>query len=84
MCAHAVLNLLNELGEKDKMRGFAKHLSVFPNGFNNFNNTGAWMQDSIYHMIFISHFISDFELKHRNFGFRKCGILWTSTHNITT
>ena len=81
MSAHAVLNLLDELGGKDKMRGFAKHLLVFPSGFN---NTGARMQDSIYHMILISHFISDFELKHRDFGFRKCGILWTSTHNITT
>ena len=30
MSAHALLNLLNELGEKDKMRGFAKHFIGFP------------------------------------------------------
>ena len=30
MSAHVLLNLLNKLGEKDKMRGFAKHLISFP------------------------------------------------------
>ena len=30
MSAHVLLNLLNELGEKDKMRGFAEHLISFP------------------------------------------------------
>ena len=30
MSAHVLLNLLNELGEKDKMRGFAEHLIGFP------------------------------------------------------
>ena len=52
------------------MRGFAI-LSVFPNEFNTFNNTGARMQDSMYHMILKSHFISEFALKRRDFGFRK-------------
>ena len=36
MSAHVLLNLLNELGKS--------------NGFNKFNNTGARMVDSIYHM----------------------------------
>ena len=45
--AHALLNLLNKLGERDQMRG----LSLFCNKFNKFNtcNTGARMLDSIYH-----------------------------------
>ena len=30
MTAHVLLNLLNELGEKDKIRGFAEHLIGFP------------------------------------------------------
>ena len=47
MSAHV---LLNELGEKDKMQDFAEHLIGFPQEFNKFNNTGAWMQDSIYHI----------------------------------
>ena len=30
MSPHVLLNLLNELGEKDKMRGCAEHLIGFP------------------------------------------------------
>ena len=60
MSAHVLLNLLNELGGKDKMPSI---LSVSPNEFNKFNNTGARMQDSIYHMKLESHFISKFCIK---------------------
>ena len=42
MSAHVLLNLLNELGKSDKMRGLPK--------FNKFNNTRARMLDSIYNM----------------------------------
>ena len=41
MCAHVLLNLLNELGKSDKMRGLPSILSLFRNKFNKFNNTGA-------------------------------------------
>ena len=34
----------------------AKHLSLFRNKFNKFNNTGARMLDSIYHMIDLDYF----------------------------
>ena len=40
MSAHVLLNLLNLLRKRDKMRG----------KFNKFNNTRARMLDSIYHM----------------------------------
>ena len=50
MSAHVLLNLLNELGERDKMRGLPSILSLFRNEFNKFNNTRARMLDSIYHM----------------------------------
>ena len=49
MSAHVLLNLLNELGKRDKMRGLPSILSLFRNEFNKFNNTGARMLDSIYH-----------------------------------
>ena len=51
MSAHVLLNLLNELGKRDKMRGLPSILSLFRNEFNKFNNTLARMLDSIYHMI---------------------------------
>ena len=50
MSAHVLLNLLNELGKSDKMRGLPSILLLFRNKFNKFNNTGARMLDSIYHM----------------------------------
>ena len=50
MSAHDLLNLLNELGKRDIMRGLPSILSLFRNEFNKFNNTRARMLDSIYHM----------------------------------
>ena len=50
MSAHVLLNLLNELGKRDKMRGLPSILSLFRNEFNKFTNTRARMLDSIYHM----------------------------------
>ena len=52
MSAHVLLNLLNELGKRDKMRGLPSIISLFlfRNKFNKFNNTRARMLDSIYHM----------------------------------
>ena len=50
MSAHVLLNLLNELGKRDKMRGLPSILYLFVNEFNKFNNTRARMLDSIYHM----------------------------------
>ena len=50
MSAHVLLNLLKELGKRDRMRGLSSILSIFPNSFNKFNNTRAQMLDSIYHM----------------------------------
>ena len=50
MSAHVLLNLLNELGKRDKMRGLPSILSLFRNEFNKFNNTRVRMFYSIYHM----------------------------------
>ena len=43
MSAHVLLNLLIELGKRDKMRGLPSISSHFPNEFNKFNNTRALM-----------------------------------------
>ena len=48
MSGHVLLNLLNELGKSDKMRGLPSILSFFRNELNKFNNTRARMLDSIY------------------------------------
>ena len=50
MSAHVLLNLLNELGKRDKMRGLPSILSLFRNELNKFNKTRARMFDSINHM----------------------------------
>ena len=47
MSAHVLLNLLNKLGKRDKMRGLPSFLSLSCNELNNFNNTGARILDSI-------------------------------------
>ena len=50
MNAHVLLNLLNELGKRDKMRGLPSILSLFCNEINKFNKSRARMLVSIYHM----------------------------------
>ena len=50
MSAKVLLNLLNELRKRDKIRGLPSISSIFRNKFNKFNNTGAQMLDSNYHM----------------------------------
>ena len=45
MSAHVLLNLSNELKKRDY-----SHFISFSQEFNKFNNTGARMLDSIYHM----------------------------------
>ena len=50
LSAHVLLNLLNKLGKRDKMRGLPSILSLFRNKFNKFNNTRAQMLDYIYHI----------------------------------
>ena len=52
MNVHVLMNLLNQLRKRDKMRGLPSFLSLFRNEFNKFNNTRAGMLDSIYHMTF--------------------------------
>ena len=50
MSAYVLLNLFNELGKRDKMRGLPSILSLFRYEFNNFKKARARMLDSIYHM----------------------------------
>ena len=55
MSARVLLNVLNELEKRDKMRGLLIILSLFRNEFNKFNNTRVRMLDSIYHMTLRLH-----------------------------
>ena len=41
MSSHVLLNLLNDLGKRDKMRGLSSILLLLCNNFIEFNNTGA-------------------------------------------
>ena len=50
MSVHVLLDLLNELGKSDKMRGMSSILLLFFNEFNKFNNTGGLVLDFNYHM----------------------------------
>ena len=54
--------MVKSLGKRDKMRGLSSFLSLFHNEFDKFNNTGARMLDSIYHMtlnLLLLHFCSE-------------------------
>ena len=71
MSVHVLLNLLNKLGKKIRCEAVPGILSVFHNEFNKFNNIGARLQGSIYHMTLKSHFISKLALKGLDFAIRK-------------
>ena len=76
MSAHVLLNLLNELSKSDKMRGCRVFYFFYRNKFNKFNNTGARMLDSKYHMTLEI-------LKNRIFGVKmsKFSHLFTQRYN---
>ena len=77
MSANVLLNLINELGKRDKMRGLPSILSLFRNEFNEFINTRARMLDSIYHMT--DTLKPGFWRKKRyNFVIMYATLLWTS------
>ena len=77
MSAHVLLNLLNEFGKSDKMRGLLSILLLFRNELNKFNNTRARLLDSINHMTntLKSHF---WRKKRYNFVIMYAALLWTS------
>ena len=49
MSAHVLLNLLNELGKRDKMIGLPSILSIFAMSINAII-ADVWMLDFVYHM----------------------------------
>ena len=82
MIAHVLLNLLNELRKRDKMRGLQSILSLFYE-YNKFNNTGAQMFDSFDHMTLILLNQSHFGVKMQDFAIFYAKLKWTSLRNIT-
>ena len=71
MSAHVLLKLLNELEEKIRCEALLSILSISSNKFNRFSNTGARMQDSIYHMTLKSYLIREFCIKASRFRHKK-------------
>ena len=67
MGAPVLIHLLNEWGKSDKMRGLLSILLLFSKEFNKFNNTGARMLDSIYHMTVSLLENRIFGVKHQDF-----------------
>ena len=47
---HVLLSLFNELGKRDKKRDLSSILLLFRHEFTKFNNTGARMLNSSFHM----------------------------------
>ena len=78
MSAQFLLNLLNKLRKRDKMRGLPSILSLFRNEFNKFNNTRARMLDYIYHMILRLLLNLNFAVKCYKFVIMYATLLWTS------
>ena len=62
MSAHVLLNLLNELGKRDKIWGLPS-ICLIRNDINKLNNTGARMLDSIDHMTLKSFWIHIIRVK---------------------
>ena len=75
MSAHVLLNLLNKLGKRDKMRGLPSFFVSFRNEFNKFNNIRARMLDSFYHMPNNLNLISG--VKRYDFVIMYATLLWT-------
>ena len=84
MSSHVLLNLLNELGKRGKMGGLQSILSLFSNEFDKFNNTGARMLDSIYHMTLkiFKNCNFDFGVKMSRVSHTLCNIIITFPVNL--
>ena len=83
MSVHVLLNFLNKLRKLVKMRGLQSFLSIFRNVFNKFNNTGARMLDSIYHMALKLLKNSLFGVRTEDFAIFYATLKWTSLRNVT-
>ena len=75
MSAHVLLNLLNELEKKIRCSAQPRILSVSPNEFNKFNNTGKRMQNSTLSYDTKLYLIAVFISKCQDFANRKCAVL---------
>ena len=78
MSAPALLNLLNKLVKSDQVRCLSSIYSLLRNEVKKFNNTGARVLDSIYHMtlrLLLNHISG---VKRYNFADMYATLLWTS------
>ena len=56
MSAYVLLNLLNELGKSDKMRGLSSILKPFSHEFNKFNNICTRRPIQLYNINIINYY----------------------------
>ena len=69
-------------GKIDKMRGLSIILSLFRDEFHNFNNTGARMLDSFYHMTLKLRFFCYEFYKFNNTGARMLDSIYHITSKL--
>ena len=62
MSAHVLL-FTKRVGRKIRCEALPSILSISPNEFNKFNNSGAEKQNFIYHMALKLHLIRKFRIK---------------------
>ena len=63
MRAHVLLNLINELRKRGKMRGLPNILFLFRSEFNKFNNTGARILDFFTEWLLPVNWLQRFHVK---------------------
>ena len=78
MSAHALLNLLNELGKTTRCEVLPSILSVFPNGSNKFNNASFYLSYDT-KIDFYSLFAKNVKISPLD----NAMFLWPSKHNVT-
>ena len=66
-----IIEFIKQVGGKIRCEAVPSILLISSNEFNEFSNTGAQMQDSIYHVTLKSHFIRDFCIKMSKFRHKK-------------
>ena len=83
ICAHVLLNFLNDLGKSVKILGLPSILSLSRNEFNKFNNTLARVLDSIDHMTLKLLESCNFGVKTSRFCHLYATLTWTSLRYFT-
>ena len=77
------IEFIKQVEEKRQNAQLAEHLFLFCNKLNKFNNTGAQIVDSFYHMTLELLKYSIFGMKAQDFAIFYATFKWPSLHNVT-